>query len=105
METGIDKIAIEVVNEYHKTDDQGRKNELTNAVRISLNKIANRIDHGFSLEVRVAPAPKQGDKENENVQRAIAAIQSATANMQFLKLECQPILRLPEGKEKSEKKK
>jgi hypothetical protein len=32
MEKGIEKIAVEVVNEYHKKDDKGRKNELTNKV-------------------------------------------------------------------------
>ena len=105
METGIEKIAVEVVNEHHKKDDKGRKNELTNAVRISLRKVANRIDHGFNLEVRVEPIVKEKDegKENPEIQRAIAAIQSATANMQFMKLEGQPILRLPEGKEKPKK--
>jgi hypothetical protein len=106
METEIEKIAVETVNEYHKKDDKGRKNELTNAVRISLNKVANRIDHGFNLEVRVEPIVKKKDEEKENaeIQRAIAAIQSATANMQFMKLEGQPILRLPEAKEKPKKK-
>jgi len=70
-------------------------------VRISLNKVANRIDHGFNLEVRVEPIVKKKDEEKENaeIQRAIAAIQSATENMQFMKLEGQPILKLPEGKE------
>lgn len=106
MEKGIEKIAVEVVNEFHKKDDKGRKNELTNAVRISLNKIANRIDCGFNIEVRVEPiAKKEGDEqENTELQNAIAAIHSAAANMQFIKLEGQPILKLPEGKEKPKKK-
>ncbi|MFA5344291.1 MAG: hypothetical protein WC381_10045 [Kiritimatiellia bacterium] len=105
METGIDKIAVEVVSEYHKKDDKGRKNELTNAVRISLNKIANRIDRGFNLEVRVEPLAKKNDQEEDKrLQTAIAAIQAATANMQFVKLNGQPILRLPEAVEKPKKK-
>jgi hypothetical protein len=106
METGIDKIAAEVVNQYHKKDDPGRKNELTNAVRISLNKLANRIDHGFNIEVRVAPpsAVKDGEKHDTELEKAFAVIQAATVNMQFMKLEGQPILRLPEGKEKPKKK-
>lgn len=106
MENGIDKIAVDVVNDYHKKDDKGRKNELTNAVRISLNKMANRIDHGFNIEVRVAPIPKpkEEEKENKELNKAIEAIQAATANMQFLKLEGKPILKLPEGNEKPKKK-
>ena len=106
MDNGIDKIAVEVVNQYHKKDDTGRKNELKNAVRISLNKLANRIDHGFNIEVRVAPLPKVKDeeKQDENLQKSISAIQAATSNMQFMKLEGQPILRLPECKGKPKKK-
>lgn len=106
MEKGIEKIAVEVVKEYHKKDDKGRTNELTNAVRISLNKVANRIDKGFNIEVRVVPTPKPKDdeKENKELQKAIATIQVATANMQFMKLEGQPILRLPEREEKPKKK-
>ena len=105
MEQGIEKIVDEVVSKYNKVTDVGRKNELINAVRISLNKIANRIDKGFNIEVRVAPAPKQldGESANEELQQAIVAIQSATPKMQFMRLEGEPILSLPE-KEKQMKK-
>lgn len=106
METGIEKIAVEVINQYHKKDDKARKNELTNAVRISLNKIANRIDHGFNIEVRVSPSEKDDESkaQDADLQKAIATIQAASKNMQFLKLQGQPILRLPEAKEKPKKK-
>ena len=105
METGIDKIAVEVVSEYHKKDDKGRKNEFTNAVRIWLNKVANRIEHGFNIEVRAEPLDKKSDQEeNKRLQAAIATIQAATANMQYMKLEGKPILRLPEVIEKQKKK-
>jgi hypothetical protein len=107
MESGIDKIATEVVNEYYKNNDLGRRNELTNAVRISLNKIANRIDKGFNFEVRVAPLPepddREKDKENKELRKAVESIQSATKNMQFLKLDGKPILKLPENDEKATK--
>jgi hypothetical protein len=106
MENGIEKIAVEVVDEYYKKDDGGRKKELTNGVRISLNKIANRIDHGFNIEVRVAPIPEKKDKgeKDEDLHRQIATIHAATANMQFMKLEGQPILKLPETEGKPTKK-
>jgi len=104
METGIEKIAIEIVNEYCKKSDKGRKNELTNAVRICLNKIANRIDQGFNIEVRVEPIGIEKEKENAELQKSINAIQSALANMQYLKLEGQPILSLPETEKDTKKK-
>jgi len=107
MKTGIEKIAADVIKQYHKIDDDGRKNELMNAVRISLNKLANRIDQGFNFEVRMTPplAAKNEEKHNLELQKAITTIQSATVNMQFMKLEGQPILRLPEEKEKPKKTK
>lgn len=106
MESGIEKISVEIVNEFHKEKVKGRKNELTNAVRVSLKNIARRIDKGFSLEVRVEPVPEKDQKaENEELQKAIAVIQSAAANMQFLNLEGEPILRLPEGKPEGKKTK
>ena len=106
MENGIEEITIDVINEYHKKDDKGRKHELTNAVRISLNKLANRIDKGFNLEVRVAAVPQQkdGEKADEALQKAVTTIQGATANMQFMKLEGKPILKLPEVTDKAKKK-
>lgn len=105
MGDGIEKITVEIVDEFYKGNDKGRKHELTNSVRISLNRIANRIDRGFNLEVRVEPLTKRDQQtENEELQKAIALIQSAAANMQFLKLEGQPVLKLPEGKEKTTKK-
>jgi hypothetical protein len=106
MEKGIDKIAEEVINEYHKKDDKGRKSELASAVKLSLNKIANRIDHGYNIEVRCELVYDKKDPaiEDKALMGALEKIQSATANMQFIKLEGQPLLSLPEGKEKSKKK-
>ena len=51
MESGIDKLSKAIVEEYYKGDDGGRKHELINAMRIALNRIANRIDRGFNIEV------------------------------------------------------
>jgi len=106
MEKGIERISVEIIDEFHQGKDKGgRKHELTNAVRISLNKIANRIDHGFNLEVRVEPTA-QGEKAggSEETQKAVELIQAASANMQFLKLEGQPLLKLPEVEDKTKKK-
>ncbi len=56
--------------------------------------------------MRVEPIAKDlaEREENATLQKAITLIQSATTNMQFLKLEGRPMLRLPEGKEKHKKK-
>ena len=99
VQSGIEKLSIEIVNEFYESKDSGRKNELKTKVRFSLNKIANRLDIGFNIEVRVEPLKKSdGPKtQDEELQKAIALIQSASSNMKYLKLDGEPILKLPEG--------
>lgn len=99
METGIEKLTIEIVDQYYRKKDDGRKNELKNAVRISLNKLANRIDQGFNLEVRVQPLTQKEltEEKDADTKKSIELIQNASMNMQFLKLDGKPILKLSEG--------
>ena len=113
MEAQIEKFTIEIVNEYVGKDGE-RKNELRNAVKISLNKIANKIDHGFNIEVRIEPPtePLENAKQEKELQGAVEIIQGASENMQYMKLEGPPILALPEkvesgkgGKSKAKKHK
>jgi len=101
MDAEIEKFTVVIVNEYHVGKNGERKNELTNAVRISLNKIANRIDRGFNFEVRIEP-PKALAKDatgTGEITEAVQTIQAAAINMQYLKLEGPPILELPETTE------
>ncbi len=98
MADGIEKAAADLVEKFYKGNDGGRKHELVIAVRLRMNEIANRIDKGFNLEVRCEPFSKQATAEEEKeTQTAIATIQAATPYMQFLKLEGQPLLQLPES--------
>src|SRR5437660_2499050 len=94
MEDGIEKFTVEIMKQ-HVVTDEGRRHELTTQVKVSLNKIANRIDRGFNFEVRIEPptAPAGGDKE---IEQAVQAIQAASVNMQYMKLDGPPILELPE---------
>lgn len=102
MDNGIEKLSVEIVDMFHKEKDKGRKHELTTATRISLNRIANRIDRGYNIEVRVEPIQKteKEDDATKEIQEKVELIQAASKNMQFMKLEGPPILRLPEAKEK-----
>ena len=106
MEKGIKKLAGEIVDQFYKKRDDGRKNELKNAVTISLNRLATRIDKGFNLEVRVQPLPTkdQEAKQDLELRSAVELIQKASQNMQFLKLDGPPILKLEDGKGKKKAK-
>ena len=107
MEKGIEQITIEVFETYYKGNDAGRENELKNGVRISLNKLANRIDRGFNIEVRVASLPESANPEETTdspaeVRQHVQTIQTASKNLQFMRVEGEPILSLPENEEGEE---
>lgn len=93
MKQNIETIAIEMVSDSPVVDPD-RKNELTNQWRISLTMIANRIDRNYNIEVRMASPKNAG--ESPETDEALKAIQEATPSMQYMRLEGEPILQLPE---------
>jgi len=107
MENGIETLTIEILEKHHQGKDGHRKNELANGIRVSLNRIANRIDKGYNIEVRVEPLKKatQDTEEEKKTAEQISIIQAASKNMQFMKLEGAPILKLPENVDKEKTKK
>lgn len=104
MKERIGKLTVEIVNNYYVGNDDNRKNELSNAIKISLNKIANRIDQGFNIEVRAEPEEKpdeetgEGDHQDKN-QAFIRKVIEASETLRFLKLDGERILGLPEKTE------
>jgi hypothetical protein len=88
MEREIVKFTAELVKECPIDSDRGRKNELENSIKISLEMIANRIDRGFNFEVRIQPPKVAKDLEADTeIKQAIQTIQGASINMQYMKLE------------------
>lgn len=57
VNAGIGKIADELVSRYYKKNDEGRKAEVLAHTKISLKKIAARIDQGFDFETRAGELP------------------------------------------------
>ena len=111
MEQGIDKLVKELLTDFHKVDDEGRKNELSIELKYALKKVANRVDRGFNIEVRMTEpeatepeASKQDEAESREATRHHARIAAAAETLQFLKLEGEPILSLTEEKGERGKK-
>jgi len=102
MQVEIEKIVKQVMNSYAKKDD-GRKNELSNGIAIALNKIANRIDNGFNIEIRVKELSpikeEEATPESTEVAEMINIIKSNAKIMEYIKTDGQPILQLSEGDE------
>lgn len=106
MKKEIDHFAVEIMTEYPAVDG-GRKNELTTKMKVALTIVADRVDRGFSFEVKIEP-PKAAPKdptEAAAVNKAVQTIQSATANMQYIRVAGPPILALRESSESAEEKK
>lgn len=104
MESEIKKIAKEVIKEYYEGAN-GRKNELENGLIISLNKLANRIDKGFNVEIRVEPLPEPEEnekisKEQKQKSELIKSIQTSSKNIEFIETSGESILKLPENQPK-----
>jgi hypothetical protein len=99
-------LSVEIIEQFHPGKDGHRKNELTNAIRISLNKVANRIDRGYNIEIRVQPLKEtaQDSQEEKKTAQQVKVIQAASKNMQFMKLEGAAILQLPEAEKTKPKK-
>ncbi|MDP1830531.1 MAG: hypothetical protein Q8K67_00595 [Geothrix sp.] len=111
MSKGIDLLVLELLAEAHKGLDSGRKNELSVELKYSLTKLANRVDRGFNIEVRMS-APESPESENEQEPAELSEkavehfdkIKAASKNLQFLKLVGEPILSLSEEKTAKNKK-
>lgn len=103
MEKEIKKLTKEVIKEHYKGKDPGRKNELANGLTISFNKLANRIDKGFNVEVRVEPLPKPKEEPEEGLGKdeqvkinIINSILEKQKTLEFLQTSGESILQLEE---------
>ena len=78
-------------------------------MRFALKKIANRVDRGFNIEIRVEPVQKESEDETDTAKTEsheyIQAILSAAKELQFIKESGGPILSLPESDTSKETKK
>lgn len=104
----LDELANELMEKYGDHLDPGRKNEVSIEVRHSLSKLANRIDRGFNIELRVSPPDKKNNSnEDQNVDEgqsaAIQQIMKSAANIQHLGQKGEPVLFLPENDPPQEK--
>jgi hypothetical protein len=102
----------EAMKQYGKKD-QGRRNELRTALEKVLRKLADRIDRGFNIEVRIEPLPApKGDEEadpkaevmRQEHEKHRQVIQSAAKQLEFLRIEGQPILHLESPPDSPKKK-
>jgi len=104
----LDGLASELMEQYGDHLDQSRKNEISIELRHSLNKLANRIDRGFNIELRVNPIEEEEDLEEggeidiDTTKQAIRQIVESGAKINHLEKTGEPVLFLPEDDGSSE---
>lgn len=109
--------ANQAIKAYPIKDD-GRKHELRTALDTVLRKLADRIDRGFNVEIRIAPlpspddpaAPKLDAKDVKQHEERRAIIERAAKQLEFSYRGGTPILHLdkasvPDKQEPDEKPK
>jgi len=99
----LDELANELMERYGEHLDPSRKNEVSIEIRHSLNKLANRIDRGFNIELRVSREDgSEDEEENEETQdrsAAISQILESASKIEYLEQVGEPVLFLPENNE------
>lgn len=104
----IDELRKEMLEHYK--GDEGRKNELSNALAKSLNRLASRIDNGMDIDVTTAATvgEKEGDEaagKSEQIEanrRSIEAIRENTNVINQLERSQEPVLQLLVTEESNE---
>lgn len=110
MDDGIDELVDDLLERYYSKKDHGRKNELKTALKKACHNIAARVDRGFNIEIRVEPFDHDDEQENDEDQTPeaethIQTILDASKHLQFMKLEGEPLLALPEEESNKEEEK
>ncbi len=102
----LDELANDLMEKYGDHLDPARKNEVSIEVRRSLNKIANRIDRGFNIELRVSEQAQDEEEEvTEDAQTQAAARQQildSASSIEYLEQVGEPVLFLPENSNETE---
>lgn len=104
IKPGIKALAKELIENYGDHLEAGRKEEVSTELRHSLNKLANRIDRGFNIELRVSPTENKKEEKEENQKNSAAKQQilESAAKIEYLDHNTEPVLFLPEKNEESD---
>ena len=98
MSTGIGIAVEDLITQFASKADSSRLNELRIELRLSLNAIANRIDQGYNVDVRVGAPPQDagGEDPDPDAIRDYNAVMERRSGLQFINRSGDPILELRE---------
>ena len=102
IENEIEELITILMREFNNnSNDDGRTNELTISLRMSLNKITNRIDKGYHIEIRTGALndtkPKEDSHKDCKVSNINKIINDNSELLRFINKSGEQILSLPEN--------
>ena len=97
----IEEITIELLEKYGTHIEENRKNEVSTELRHSLRKLANRVDRGFNIELRVTSIDEEIEEDEELKEQKIAINQiiESAKKIEYSSSSGEPVLFLPETDE------
>lgn len=100
----IDEIAEELLAKYGSHIDANRRNEVSTELKHSLKKLADRIDRGFNVELRVAPVKSDKSSEDKATEEevAIQQILDSAKSIDYSISSGEPVLFLTEDTDEKE---
>lgn len=112
VKKSIEECVEELLEGAHESLDSGRKNELRTELRLSMNKLANRVDRGFNLEIRVNKPQvdynEDGESSSEYSDEEVKVyddIKAHSSNFTYIDTSEVPVIDLPEREEDLKKSK
>lgn len=94
---GLNELAEEILANKHQNIDVTRTNELKKELIVTLNKLSNRIDRGFNLEIRFNPEDLTSEEETPETKESLQKIKLASNSFNFINESHAPILFLKES--------
>jgi len=95
----IEDISQELFSKYEQNIEASRQNEILIELKHSINKLANRIDRGFNIELRISEENSASDESTQNESGNINPMQQikqSSQNINFIHSQDEPILFLDE---------
>lgn len=81
VKTDLDQLATTLVNEYYQGTDEGRKNELRNALSQALNRLSRKLADGSQVRLRLVlpkrPEIPEGQEPTEEQKHALEDLATA----------------------------
>jgi hypothetical protein len=98
--TDLDELATNFIGEFYKGNDEGRKNELRNALSVAFQKLAKKLATGATVSLSIR-APKRATEKTDGSNETLAVEDPNLAKYEKARIEAESYTALSDLKGKS----